>query len=211
MATIPLEAEKDLTWWHTQLPMHPYSSIVQKEASVVIESDASLKGWGANCKEMSTSGVWNVCKAQCHINRLELKAAYLVIQCFLKERSGVNVLLCLDNCTAIAYLDHMGGASMTLLCCLVFKIWEWCLAQEIMIRAEYLPAVENVAADWESHHHNDSSNWQLSPAVFNAVNQLLGSFSIDLFESRINHQFPIFCRWRPDPGAISVDAFTMSW
>ena len=80
-----------------------------------------------------------------------------------------------------------------------------------MIRAEYLPGVENVVADWESRHHNDSSNWQLSPAVFDAVSQLLGPFSIDLFASRINHQLPIYCSWRPDPGAISVDAFTMSW
>ena len=122
VATIPTEAEKDLTWWHTQLPMHPCSPIVQKEASVVIESDASLKGWGANCKGVRTSGVWNMSEAQCHINLLELRAAYLAIQCFLKGRSGVNVLLRLDNRTAIAYLNHMGGASMTPLCCLALEI-----------------------------------------------------------------------------------------
>ena len=211
VATIPPKADKDLTWWHTQLPMHPCSPIVQKEASVVIESDASLKGWGANCEGVRTSGVWNVSEAQYHINLLELRAAYLAIQCFLKGRSGVNVLLRLDNRTAIAYLNHMGGASMTPLCCLALEIWEWCLARDIVIRAEYLPGVENVAADWESCHHNDSSNWQLSPAVFDAVSQLIGPFSLDLFASRINHQLPIYCSWRPDPGVISVDAFTMSW
>ena len=100
---------------------------------------------------------------------------------------------------------------MTSLCCLAIEIWEWCLAREIIIHAEYLPGMENVAADWESRHHNDSSNWQLSPAVFDAVNQLLGPFSIDLFASRINHQLPIYCSWRPDPGAISVDAFSIPW
>ena len=47
---------------------------------------------------------------------------------------------------------------------------------DIVIHVEYLPGVENVTADWESCHHNDSSNWQLSPAVFNAMNQLLGPF-----------------------------------
>ena len=211
VTTIPPEAQKDLTWWHTQLPMHSCSPIVQEEASVVIEADASLKGRGANCKGLRTSGVWNVDEAQCHINFLEMKAAYLAIQCFLKERSGVSVLLRLDNRTAIAYLNHMGGASMTSLCCLAIEIWEWCLAWEIMIHAEHLPGVENVTADWESRHHNDSSNWQLSPAVFDAVSQLLGPFSIDLFASRINHQLPIYCSWRPDPGAISVDAFSMPW
>ena len=93
VTTIPPEAQKDLTWWHTQLLMHSSSPVVHKEALVVIESDALLKGWGANCKGMRTSGVWNVNKAQCHINFLELMAAYLAIQCFLKERSEVNVLL----------------------------------------------------------------------------------------------------------------------
>ena len=76
---------------------------------------------------------------------------------------------------------------MISLCCLVIEIR--CIAWEIMICAEYLPSVENVAADWVSHHHNDSSNWQLSPAVFDAVSQLLGPFSIDLFASRVSCQF----------------------
>ena len=100
---------------------------------------------------------------------------------------------------------------MTSLCCLAIEIWEWCLAQEIMICAEYLSGMENVAADWESCHHNDSSNWQLSPAVFNAVSQLLGPFSIDLFAIRINHQMQIYCSCKPDPGTISIDVFLMQW
>ena len=80
-----------------------------------------------------------------------------------------------------------------------------------MIQAKYLPGMENIAADWESRHHNDSSNWQLSPTVFNAVTELLGPFSIDLFTSRISHQLPTYCSWKLDPGAISVDAFSISW
>ena len=190
-AAISPEARKDLMWWDTQLPMHHCSPIVQKEATIIIESDASLKGWGANCSGIRAGGVWTVTEAQCHINFLELKAAFLALQSFLKQQAGVSILLRLDNRTAIAYLNHMGGPSMIPLCCLALEIWEWCLARDVMIRAEYLPGVENVAADWESRHHNDSSNWQLLPTVFDAVNQLLGPFSIDLFApgSIINCQF----------------------
>ena len=36
----------------TELPMHSYSLIVQNKALVVIEFDASLKGWRGNCKGM---------------------------------------------------------------------------------------------------------------------------------------------------------------
>jgi len=33
----------------------------------------------------------------------------------------------------------------------------------------------------------------------------------DLFASRLNRQFPIYCSFRPDPGASCIDAFTISW
>ena len=46
VAILP-EAWKDLMWWDRQLPMHHCSPIVQREATVIIESDASLKGWDA--------------------------------------------------------------------------------------------------------------------------------------------------------------------
>ena len=204
-------AQQNLIWWQSQLPLNSCSPILRREASIVIESDASMQGWGATCQGVTTNGVWTVEEAQCHINILELKAAFLAIQCFLKEEVAVNVLLRLDNRTAIAYLNHMGGPSLTPLCCLAIQIWEWCLVRQIEIRAEYLPGVANTTADWESRHHQDSSNWQLLPAVFDAVNHLLGPFSINLFASRINHQLPIYCSWKPNPGALTVDAFSISW
>ena len=46
-----------------------------------------------------------------HINLLELKAAYLALQCFLKETLSTHVLMRLDKRTAIAYLNRMGGPS----------------------------------------------------------------------------------------------------
>ena len=34
---------------------------------------------------------------------------------------------------------------------------------------------------------------------------------IDLFASRLTRQLKSYVSWRPDPGAIHVDAFTMDW
>lgn len=34
---------------------------------------------------------------------------------------------------------------------------------------------------------------------------------IDLFASRLNRQFPIYCSFKPDPDASYIDAFTLSW
>ena len=133
------EAQEELLWWHTQLALHSCSPFGQEEATIVIESDVSMLGWGAACGGVRTSGVWTLEEVQYHINVLELKAAFLAVQCFLKGKTAVNVLLRLDNQTAIAYLNHMGGPSLTPLCRLAIQMWEWCLARQIIIRAEYLP------------------------------------------------------------------------
>ena len=110
---VPLsqEAINDLRWWSTQLHLHCSSPILKLEASVVITSDASLRGWGAVCQEETTGGLWTTEEACSHINLLELKAAYLALQCFLKERVSMHVLVRLDNRTAISYLNRMGGPS----------------------------------------------------------------------------------------------------
>ena len=78
---------------------------------MVITSGESLKGWGAACQERTTGGLWSTEEACFHINLLELKAAYLVLQCFLKETVSTHVLMGLDNRTAIAYLNRMEGPS----------------------------------------------------------------------------------------------------
>jgi len=150
-------------------------------------------------------------EAQNHINFLELKAAYLALQCFLKESMSVSVLIRMDNLTAISYLNRMGSPSLPPLCWLALEIWNWCLAHQVTIHAKYLPGSENTIADWELRHHQDSSSWHLCPVVFDALNHLLGPFSMDLFASRMNHQLPVYCSWRPDPGALAVDGFSISW
>jgi len=80
-----------------------------------------------------------------------------------------------------------------------------------MIWAEYLTGVENTIEDQESMHHQDNSNWQLRPSIFNALDSLMGPFSIDLFASRTNHQLPTYYNWKPNLGALTVDAFSIYW
>ena len=57
-------------------------------------------------------------EAQHHINYLELKAAFLAIQSFLKTKNGINFLIRSDNRTAISYINKMGAPAMTQLCSL---------------------------------------------------------------------------------------------
>ena len=90
--------------------------------------------------------MWSTEEACFHINRLELKAAYLALQCLLEETVSTYVLTGLENWAAIAYLNQMGEPSHFLLFQLVIDIWNWCLARQIILHAEYLPGTKNTKA-----------------------------------------------------------------
>ena len=44
----------------------------------------------------------------------------------------------------------------------------------------------------------------------NALSQLRLRPNIDLFASRLNNQFPQYVSFKPDPGEIAVDAFSLN-
>ena len=69
----------------------------------------------------------------------------------------------------------------------------------------------NVRADRESCHIIDSSDWMLGRDVFLQLEQIWGTFSINLFTTRTNAQLSAYCSWHPDPSAQTVDALSISW
>ena len=89
---------------------------------MTISSDASQLGWGAAYVESRTGGAWS---AQEQSNCLELLAATLAVKTFLKEASGISVLLQLDNVTAVAKINNMGGTVSSQLTELAKELWMW--------------------------------------------------------------------------------------
>lgn len=81
---------------------------------------------------------------------------------FLSSKRKLKVLLWVDNVTAIAFLNRMGGTHFQKLSDLAVRVWQWCLEREIVIHAEHLPGKDNIRADWESRHVKDSSDWMLT-------------------------------------------------
>lgn len=113
--------------------------------------------------------------------------------------------------TAIAYVNKMGETHSSVMSNLAVKIWKWCITRSIRIHAEHLPGKENVQADRQSRHCRDSSDWKLDGEVFAKLDEVMGPFSIDLFVSRTNKQLPVYCSWKPDPSAYTVDASSIPW
>ena len=67
-------------------------------------------------------------------------------------------------------------------------------------------------ADKQSRQSHSQLEWTLDRTIFRdclSVVQVVPN--IDLFASRLNHQLQSYVSWHPDPGAVAVDAFHLSW
>ena len=174
---------------------------------MIMDSDASLMGWGAVCKNQRTGGPWSQSESQMHINCLELLATTLAVQTFLKHKTRLSVLLRLDNTSAVAYINNLGGTISPELVDLAKTLWMWCLERNIHITAQHLPGAQNRIADVESRTMVDRSDWKLNPILFKRIVNLFGPIEVDIFASRLTAQCPLYFSWRPDPYAAESDAF----
>ena len=77
----------------------------------------------------------------------------------------------------------------------------------------HIPGKSNVIADRESRQFSkQDAEWMINKDVlYKALCRLKFYPDIDLFASRLNHQFAKYCSLRPDPNAMIIDAFTFSW
>ena len=94
----------------------------------IIQTDASQKGWGAYCQEMSIGSQWTLEESRLHINPLERKAINLVLLTF-------------------SYLMKMGGTGSREMTALTKEIWKFALSQIIIITADCLAGKLNVRAN----------------------------------------------------------------
>ena len=84
--------------------------------------------------------------------------------------------------------DEKGGTQNKEMITISKEIWQFALSKGIMITAEYLPGRLNVREDWASRNFQDSSEWLLSPRVFQKICVKWGPTELDLFASRACHQ-----------------------
>ena len=112
----------------------------------------------------------------------------------------------MDNTSAIAYLNKMGGAKQGVLEKHARTLWEWYLSRKITLRPEHIPGRLNVIADAESREKPDAADWKLDSGVFKLLNQSFGPFTVDLFGNRNNAQLERFYSYLPDPLAEQFDA-----
>lgn len=106
---LDLESLSDLQWWIINLDKAHCRPVKPLLPDLIIQSDASGTGWGAVCEGVRTRGTWSLEESKLHINCQELLAATYAIKAFTKAICNVHVLVQMDNTSAIAYVNKMGG------------------------------------------------------------------------------------------------------
>lgn len=208
--TINKDLDPDLLWWKN-LANSSINPIRYFQYAVEIFTDASLTGWGAACNGERTGGFWSSDEAQNHINYLELRAAFIALKCFANNFTNKEILLRIDNTTAISYINRMGGVQYPHLNDISRNIWQWCEERKLFIFASYIKSKENIEADQESRCTNIDTEWELSGLAFDRIIFEFGHPEIDLFATRLNAKCQKYVSWKRDPHAFNIDAFTLHW
>lgn len=146
-----------------------------------------------------------------HINYLELLTVDLALNKLASELKNCQILLRIDNTTAISYINKMGGVRHLKYHNLATKIWKWAEKRNIFLFASYIPSKDNVEADALSRLKNQDGEWELASYAFDRIIRVLGKPEIDLFATHLNKKCDRFVSWFPEPDAEEVDAFTFSW
>ena len=99
----------EIDWWLRNIS-DTHGEIIRTKPEVVIQTDASGKGWGAYDGINKIGGRWNeieMLKAMNNeINYLELWAGFLALRAFCQNTKDLTVQLQMDNTTA--YINKNG-------------------------------------------------------------------------------------------------------
>ncbi|WAQ94142.1 hypothetical protein MAR_006613 [Mya arenaria] len=150
--TLSAESLIDLDWW-LRAVKNSGAPLYRDKPVISLTTDASSKGWGAVCED--NSGQWTIAEASFkdNINYLELNAVLLGLKAYTLCLRENHVRVRVDNSTAVAYINHMGGGgggTRSKQCNDIARgIWEYAYQHNIWLTAEHVPGKDNYLADRE--------------------------------------------------------------
>jgi hypothetical protein len=121
---------------------------------------------------------------------LELKAAYLAIQAFTRNRKSppAHIHLRMDNTTAMAYINNRGGTHLPSLSAIALEFWSHVLKIRSWVKATHILGILIVDADMASRQFNPRLEWTLDSQIFQKIVDRFYLPEVDLFVSRLTHQ-----------------------
>ena len=110
--------------------MSQHSTPNQKQPNARSQSSFVTSRFKSYNSTTEIGGRWTASGASRHINILELEAAFFALQSFGDKITGAHIQVHLDNTTAVAYINNMGGSKSLKLNCLAIKIWDWSIQRD---------------------------------------------------------------------------------
>lgn len=200
---------RDLQDWLAGLSTWDGRVATSRPFDAVLDTDASLSGWGAALMDSSaTSAGWWRGRTR-HINELELKAVLKALRSFQPLLAGKSVLVRCDNVTAVAFINKLGGRNMAMNKTMR-KIFAWCSDHQVQLTARHLPGLDNSRADLLSRLY-PQHEWSLAGDLFRSLDRRWGPHTIDRMASARNAKLPRFNSRFHEVGAEAVDALTQDW
>lgn len=123
ITTLSAELEEDFAWWRRNI-LFASAPMTEPVYNLEIFSDASLTGWGVVCENQRSHGYWKAEDLKLYINLLELMTAFFGLKCFVNDKRRYNIMLRLNNITAIAYINRMRDSCYEGLSSLTREIWQ---------------------------------------------------------------------------------------
>ena len=176
--------------------------------SVIIQTDASLTGWGMKINNRTFQGTFDHSMGNWSINALELLTIWFALL-MVRERNQVIQVLC-DNSTAVAAVRR-SSSTIFHLAMISELIWRRAIMMGWTLTAAHIQGKFNIIADQLSRKVTLSTEWSLPAKDFRTILKMNPKLQVDLFATHLNHKLKTFISPCPDQQAVAVDALAVPW
>ena len=203
--TLSKNMKLSLCKWIVGVPVP--QSLGAPSPDYIIQTDASLHGWGFVINSTSFSGKFD--KSMTYsINILELLTVWFSLL-MISKRNVVIQILC-DNSTSIAAVRR-ASSLVPHIATLTELIWRRAASLQWTLSIAHIQGSFNVIADQLSRGVELTTEWSLSTKDFQKILKMNPLLHVDLFATSLNNQLPTFVSPCPDMKAAAVDALSTPW
>ena len=158
--TLTSDFKKDIAWWHKFLGMYNGVSIIPditwSDTNANISTDACLTGRGAVCHRLKQYFHFEfpdfILNQNLDIHHLELLTVLAAVRTWAYAISAERIRIYCDN-TASVYGINSGRTQDDFVAGCLRELWLACSLNDIEIRAEHVPGLQNRLPDWLSRWH----------------------------------------------------------
>ena len=158
---------KQLLPWSSARNLSKSVPLKLPPVTLIIHTDASLKGWGGHSQERSVQGAWSPMFQSFYINILEAMAVFLTLK-NLNPKRGSHIRLMVDNSTIMHCINRSGSRSPQIIH-VILEILKLGHRRGWHLSAAHIEGVRNVKADALSRYAPLESEWMLDQTSFQII------------------------------------------